>query len=62
MARKTLNQKYSENNGLLKNENIKLKKKRTFERNAKYIYHQSPRLSHVPHFSGDNQGNAKATR
>jgi hypothetical protein len=58
---KTMNQRYSESNGLPKDEDIKLKKRRTFERNVKYIYHQSSRLSRVSHFNDDNQDDIKAT-
>ena len=39
MARKVLDQKYSKNNKLPKNENIKLKKKKTFKKDIKYIYY-----------------------
>src|SRR5947207_9533409 len=47
MAYIAVNQKYSESNGLPKNEDTKLKKRRTFGREARYIYHQRPCLSHV---------------
>ena len=46
-ARKALDQKYSESNGLPKDEDTKLKKRRTFGREARYIYHQRPRSSRV---------------
>ena len=46
-ARKALDQKCSESNGLPKDENTKLKKKRTFKKEARYIYHQRPRSSRV---------------
>src|SRR5256885_17141144 len=47
MVRKVLDQKYSESNGLPKDEDTKLKKRRTFGREARYIYHQRPRSSRV---------------
>ena len=46
-ARKALDQKCSESNGLPKDEDTKLKKRRTFRREARYIYHQRPCSSRV---------------
>ena len=38
-ARKALDQKCSESNKLLKNEDTKLKKRKTFRRETRYIYY-----------------------
>ena len=39
-ARKAIDQRYSESNGLPIDEDTKLKKRRTFGRDARYIYYQ----------------------
>ena len=39
MVCKVLDQKYFKSNRLPKNENTKLKKRRTFKKNIKYIYY-----------------------
>ena len=46
-ARKALDQKCSESNKLLKNEDTKLKKRKTFKRETKYIYYQRLYLLYI---------------